>query len=86
MDKIIFQISNLHAGYGSGDVLQNVNIEIRLGEIVATIGRNGVGKSTLMRTVMGLLPVRSGKLVYKGEEITHRPARWRARKGIGFVP
>ena len=86
MDKIILQISNLHAGYGSGDVLQNVNIEIRLGEIVATIGRNGVGKSTLMRTVMGLLPVRSGKLVYKGKEITHQPSRWRARKGIGFVP
>jgi branched-chain amino acid transport system ATP-binding protein len=86
MDKIILQISNLHAGYGSGDVLQNVNIEIRLGEIVATIGRNGVGKSTLMRTAMGLLPPRSGKLVYKGEEITNQPARWRARKGIGFVP
>jgi branched-chain amino acid transport system ATP-binding protein len=86
VDKIILQISNLHAGYGSGDVLQNVNIEIRLGEIVATIGRNGVGKSTLMRTVMGLLPVRSGKIVYKGKEITHQPSRWRAREGIGFVP
>jgi branched-chain amino acid transport system ATP-binding protein len=86
MAKIILQISNLHAGYGSGDVLQNVNIEIRLGEIVATIGRNGVGKSTLMRTAMGLLPSRSGKLVYKGEDITNQPARWRARKGIGFVP
>ena len=86
MKDIILQISQIHAGYGSGDVLQNVSLDIHSGEIVATIGRNGVGKSTLMKTVMGLLPVRSGTVTYKGEDITKRPARWRARHGIGFVP
>lgn len=86
MREKILQVSSLHAGYGSGDVLQNVNLDIRSGEIVATIGRNGVGKSTLMKTIMGLLSVRSGNIYYRGRQITDRPSRWRAHQGIGFVP
>ncbi len=86
MSEIILQITNLYAGYGSGDVLQGVNLIIGQGEIVATIGRNGVGKSTLIKALMGLIKVRSGAIVFEAEEITASAPRWRARRGIGFVP
>lgn len=86
MREIILQASHLHAGYTRGDVLQNVNFKIFRGEILATVGRNGVGKSTLMKTVMGLLPTRSGSVLFRNEEITGWPPRWRARQGIGYVP
>jgi ABC-type cobalamin/Fe3+-siderophores transport system ATPase subunit len=56
----------LRAGYGAGDVLQGIDIEIATGEIVAVLGRNGVGKSTLMKSLIGILPLRSGEIHYEG--------------------
>ena len=76
----------LRAGYATGDVLQGVGVEVDAGEIVGVLGRNGVGKSTLIRTLIGLLPARSGRIRFKGQDITGEPANLRARRGIGYVP
>jgi urea ABC transporter ATP-binding protein UrtE len=78
--------NRLRAGYATGDVLQDVSIEVAPGEIVGVLGRNGVGKTTLMRALIGLLSVRSGSITFRGEDITRRPANRRAALGIGYVP
>ena len=78
---------NLHTGYGAGDVLQGVGVEVEAGEVVGVIGRNGVGKSTLMKCLMGLLPARAGSVTFDATGIvTREPADRRARHGIGYVP
>ena len=78
--------TGLRAGYATGDVLQEVSIEVGTGEIVGVLGRNGVGKTTLMRALIGLLSVRSGSILYRGGDITRQPANRRAALGIGYVP
>ena len=78
--------TDLRAGYATGDVLQDVSIEVGTGEIVGVLGRNGVGKTTLMRALIGLLSVRSGSILYRGGDITRQPANRRAALGIGYVP
>ena len=82
----VLEARDLRSGYATGDVLQGVSIEIGLGEVVGVLGRNGVGKSTLMRTLIGLLPVRGGAVVFNGHDIGHESADRRARRGIGYVP
>jgi branched-chain amino acid transport system ATP-binding protein len=82
----LLEVSELRAGYGAGDVLQGVDLTLQPGEIVAVLGRNGVGKSTLMKTVIGILPARRGRIVHKGTDVTRLPADRRARLGIGYVP
>ena len=84
--KPLIAATGLRAGYATGDVLQEVNIEVSTGEIVGVLGRNGVGKSTLMRALIGLLSVRSGSILYRGGDITRQPANRRAALGIGYVP
>ena len=76
----------LRCGYGGKPVLQGVDFEVRAGEIVAVIGRNGVGKSTLIKALMGLLPVAAGSIRFRGAEINGVAAHRRARLGIGYVP
>src|SRR5918996_1629967 len=82
----LLEVRDLSAGYGGGDILQGVTLMIGTGEIVATIGRNGVGKSTLMKALIGLLPTRSGSIRFKGRLITDLRADQRAALGIGYVP
>ena len=82
----LLSIDNLVSGYGGEPVLQGVTLSVVAGEIVAVIGRNGVGKSTLMRTIIGLLPVRSGSLRLDGADLAPLPAFRRARAGIGYIP
>jgi len=86
MNLPLLEVQNLWAGYGSGDILQGVAFQIGHGEIVAMIGRNGVGKSTLMKTIIGILPVSQGTISLKGEGITPLAAQERAWRGIGYVP
>jgi urea ABC transporter ATP-binding protein UrtE len=76
----------LRAGYATGDVLQDVSVEVGTGEVVGVLGRKGVGKSTLMRALIGLLPARNGMIVYQGNDITRQAANRRAALGIGYVP
>lgn len=85
-DKPLLEISGLVAGYGGESVLQGVDLTIRPGEIVAVVGRNGVGKSTLMRTLIGLLRPSAGMIRFGGRDITKEGADRRARAGIGYIP
>ena len=84
--EVILSTLGLRAGYGGKPVLQGLEIEVREGEIVAVIGRNGVGKSTLMKSLIGLVPAMSGSIVYRGEAVELLPSHKRARLGMGYVP
>jgi urea ABC transporter ATP-binding protein UrtE len=82
----VIATDGLRAGYATGEVLQGVSIHVDEAEIVGVLGRNGVGKTTLMRTLIGLLPARSGTIRFRGEDVTRLKANRRARYGIGYVP
>lgn len=82
----MLEIRDLHAGYMAGDVLQGINLTVNEGEIVGILGRNGVGKTTLMRAMMGLVTVSRGTVRFRGEDITKLPTDARAHRGIGYVP
>lgn len=84
--EVILSTLGLRAGYGGKPVLQGLDVEIREGEIVAIIGRNGVGKSTLMKSLIGLVPAMEGSILYKGAAIEALPPHRRARLGLGYVP
>ncbi|TGD96978.1 ABC transporter ATP-binding protein [Methylobacterium nonmethylotrophicum] len=86
MPDALLSTAGLRAGYGGKPVLQGVDLSIRPGEIVAVIGRNGVGKSTLMRSLIGLLPAAAGGIAFRGEAVERLAAHRRARLGIGYVP
>ncbi|MGE0237596.1 MAG: ABC transporter ATP-binding protein [Parvibaculaceae bacterium] len=83
---MLLQVSNLTSGYGRTRVLNGMDFQAKRGEVLAVIGRNGVGKTTLMKTLIGLLPVMSGAIELDGETITPFTAARRARHGIGYVP
>jgi urea transport system ATP-binding protein len=79
-------ISNLNQYYGGSHILRDVSIEIPRGACTAVLGRNGVGKTTLLKCLVGLLPIRSGALTFEGRSIAALPPYERARLGIGYVP
>lgn len=83
---MLLSTSSLRSGYATGDVLQDVNITVERGEVVGVLGRNGVGKTTLMKTLIGLLPVRAGRIMFHDEDVSRLSADKRARLGIGYVP
>lgn len=80
------EITQLHAGYGTAEVLKGVDLRIDQGETVALMGRNGMGKTTTVRALCGLLPARSGKITLAGADIASFPAHKVAQMGIGLVP
>jgi len=82
----ILNTDDVIAGYKTANVLQGVSISLSEGEIVSVVGRNGVGKSTLVKTIIGLLPARSGKIIFNNKDITSTKANIRAKSGIGYVP
>jgi urea ABC transporter ATP-binding protein UrtE len=84
--EVILNTTGLWSGYGGKPVLQGVDMQVHEGEIVAVIGRNGVGKSTLMKSLIGLLPTDKGSVVFRGSAIDTLSAHKRARLGIGYVP
>jgi branched-chain amino acid transport system ATP-binding protein len=82
----LLSVDNIHTAYGLSRVLFGVSLEINAGECVVLLGRNGVGKTTTMRSVMGLNPPTEGRVAWKGQDITGWPPHKVARAGIGFVP
>jgi urea transport system ATP-binding protein len=79
-------ITGLASGYGGSMVFQNLDMEIPEGKLVALMGSNGVGKSTLLKSIMGVMPARKGSLLWDGAEQKARPPFERARAGFGYVP
>jgi len=84
--KSLLTIDGLRSGYGGKPVLQGVDLSVRDREVTAVIGRNGVGKSTLMKAVIGLLPTTDGTIRFNGADIGAETPHARARRGIGYVP
>ena len=83
---MILAARDLVTGYGLGAVIHGVSFDVGAGEVVCLLGRNGAGKSTTLRSVMGLTPPRSGRVDFMGEEITRRQPFEIARLGIGYIP
>jgi branched-chain amino acid transport system ATP-binding protein len=79
-------VENIHVNYGASQVLHGVSLEVNPGEVVAVMGRNGVGKTTLMRAIIGLTPARAGRVTFNGADITAMPAHRISRLGIGYMP
>lgn len=82
----LLEVRALRAGYGATPILQGVDFAVDRGEIVAIIGRNGVGKTTLMKCLIGLLPATAGTILYDGADVTAQSANTRARRGVGYIP
>ncbi len=83
---MILEVSEIHAYYGLAHVLHGVSLRVDQGEVVALLGRNGAGKSTTLKAIMGIVPPRSGRVTFKGTNITGWPPHRIARLGIGYVP
>lgn len=86
MAERLLQATDLHAYLGDSHVLQGIGLEIGAGEVVAVLGRNGSGKTTAMRTLMGLVEPRAGRIRFRGEDITERPPHLRVRAGLAYAP
>ncbi len=86
MSEPLLQLSQVETYIGGSRILRGVDLEVRPGEVVALMGRNGVGKTTTLRSITGVLPVRSGSIRFSGAAIEGRPSDARARGGIGYVP
>lgn len=82
----MLQVENIHTYYGESYVLQGVNLQVKEGSVAAVLGRNGMGKTTLIRSIVAFTPPREGKIVFRGLDITHKRAHEIARLGIGLVP
>ncbi|MFL6711519.1 MAG: urea ABC transporter ATP-binding subunit UrtE [Sulfurifustis sp.] len=82
----MLHVENLNHYYGSSHTLVDLSFEIPAGTCTAVLGRNGVGKSTLLKCLMGVLRPRSGKIAFGTDDVTHLPPHARARLGIGYVP
>jgi urea transport system ATP-binding protein len=80
------QINNYHVSYGQSEILHGMNLDIKPGEIVAVTGRNGMGKTTLMKSIMGITPSHKGTITFDGNDITTMPTYERVRNGVAYVP
>ena len=79
-------VKNIHQYYGGSHILRDVGFEARLGKVTVLLGRNGVGKTTLLKSLMGLVPIKSGSIEFDGTPIQKKTPYERARAGMGFVP
>jgi branched-chain amino acid transport system ATP-binding protein len=82
----MLEVSDLHAGYGRIPVLSGINFTVGEHEVVGVLGHNGMGKTTLLKALIGQVPLTSGTIRFGGTDISHRPSFRRARVGLGYVP
>ena len=82
----MLEVNNIHQYYGGSHILRGVSLSARPGQVTVLLGRNGVGKTTLLKSLMGLVPVDSGKVTLNGQELTHAKPYERAAAGVGYVP
>lgn len=82
----VLKVTDLHAGYGQSEVLHGLNFSVAPAEIVVVVGRNGMGKTTLMKSLIGMVPVKSGHIELNGTDVARFKSFQRVRKGIAFVP
>ncbi|MDX8482735.1 ABC transporter ATP-binding protein [Mesorhizobium sp. VK24D] len=86
MSEPLLAVRDLHAWYGEGHALHGVNLEVLRGETVTLLGRNGVGKTTTLRAIVGLIRKRTGSVIFDGKDLMRLPLHRVAHQGIGFVP
>ena len=86
LGEAILRIEGLNQYYGGSHILRNVALEARLGEVTVILGRNGVGKTTLLKSLMGVVPVKTGQVLLAGADITKATSYDRVRLGCGYVP
>jgi len=86
MTEPLLRVENLETAYGASQVLFGVSLAIRAGECATLLGRNGMGKTTTVRSILGLTPARGGTITFRGERIERRPADRIARMGVALVP
>jgi urea transport system ATP-binding protein len=79
-------IQGLSVGYGDSQILWDVHLQVPEGQVVCLMGRNGVGKTTLLKSVMGILPPQTGTIAFDGQDITRMRPEQRSRRGMGYVP
>jgi branched-chain amino acid transport system ATP-binding protein len=83
---VLLEVNNLNTYYGESHVLQDMSVAVEDGEIVALLGRNGMGKSTTLKSIVGLVKPKSGTVIYQGKNLTGFSPYKVAREGIGYVP
>lgn len=84
--NLLLKVKNVSSGYGSTIIVNNFSFDVEEGQVIAITGSNGMGKTTLMKTIMGLIDVRNGTITYKNEDITNSSPDYRSKLGIGYVP
>lgn len=84
--KAVLNVDKLQAYYGESIILKDINLKVQEGHIVCLLGRNGVGKSTFLKSIMGLVRTPSGSILFQNKELINKPTYFRARAGIGYVP
>src|SRR6266446_494015 len=82
----MLEVKNIHAWRGPAHILHGVSLSVGEHEVVCLVGRNGAGKTTTMESIMGFVPVKSGQILFHGEEVTSLPVHQRARRGMGYAP
>ena len=82
----MLRVSNLNQFYGGSHILRDLSFDVPKGQVTSLLGRNGVGKTTLMKCLMGLIPAKSGTMEFSGRDITTSPPHTRVSLGIGYVP
>jgi branched-chain amino acid transport system ATP-binding protein len=83
---VLLSVTDLHARYGRIPILDGIRLNVAAGEFVGVLGHNGMGKTTLLKTLMGFVPAQRGRIVFDGVDVTREPPYARARRGLGYVP
>lgn len=82
----MLKVEDIHTYYGDSYILQGISLEVAQGQVLGILGRNAMGKTTLIRSIIGFTPPRQGRVIYQEQDLTHKPAYEIVRKGISIVP